>query len=71
MRKILKTVYQRYLVDAMSAMALGLFSSLIIGLISSLVFYVGTPSQWQNLVQGLTILLALMAGILVSRGVRR
>lgn len=33
MRKILKTVYQRYLVDAMSAMALGLFSSLIIGLI--------------------------------------
>lgn len=44
-----------------------LIGALIIGLISSLVFYVGTPSQWQNLVQGLAILLALMAGVLVSR----
>lgn len=39
----------------------------IIGLISSLVFFVGTPSEWQNLVQGLAILIALMVGILVSR----
>ena len=30
---ILRTIYRRYLIDAMSAMALGLFSSLIIGLI--------------------------------------
>jgi len=44
--------------------------ALIIGLISSLVFYVGTPSQWQNLVQGLAILLALMLGVLVTRRVR-
>ena len=52
--------------------ALGsVFGALIIGLISSLVFFVGTPSQWQNLVQGLTILAALMAGILLSRRVRR
>ena len=45
--------------------------ALIIGLISSLVFYVGTPSQWQNLVQGLAILLALMLGVMVTRRVQR
>lgn len=48
-----------------------LVGALIIGLISSLVFFVGTPSQWQNLVQGLAILIALMVGILVSRRVGR
>ena len=47
-----------------------LIGALIIGLINSLVFFVGTPSEWQNLVQGLAILIALMAGILVSRGAR-
>lgn len=41
--------------------------ALIIGLINSLVFFVGTPSEWQNLVQGLAILGALMIGVLVSR----
>ncbi|KQZ83002.1 sugar ABC transporter permease [Mesorhizobium sp. Root157] len=44
--------------------------ALIIGFINSLVFFVGTPSEWQNLVQGLAILLALMAGVLVGRGAR-
>lgn len=44
--------------------------ALIIGLINSLVFFVGTPSEWQNLVQGLAILVALMAGILVGRKAR-
>ena len=44
--------------------------ALIIGLINSLVYFVGTPSEWQNLVQGLAILLALMAGILVGRRAR-
>ncbi len=34
-RSLLKKLFQRYFVDAMSAMALGLFSSLIIGLIMS------------------------------------
>jgi len=34
-REMLKKFYRRYLLDAMSAMALGLFSSLIIGLILS------------------------------------
>lgn len=45
--------------------------ALIIGLINSLVFFVGTPSEWQNLVQGLAILVALMAGIVVGRRARR
>ena len=44
--------------------------ALIIGLINSLVYFVGTPSEWQNLVQGLAILVALMAGILVGRRAR-
>lgn len=44
--------------------------ALIIGLINSLVYFVGTPSEWQNLVQGLAILLALMAGIVVGRRAR-
>ncbi len=42
-------------------------AALIIGLINSLVFFAGTPSHWQNFVQGLAILAALMVGVLVSR----
>ena len=42
-------------------------AALIIGLINALVFFAGTPSHWQNFVQGLAILAALMIGILVSR----
>jgi ribose transport system permease protein len=46
------------------------FGALIIGLINSLVYFVGTPSEWQNLVQGVTILIALVAGILIGRRAR-
>ncbi|WP_417248574.1 ABC transporter permease [Celeribacter sp.] len=46
------------------------FGALAIGLINSLVFFLGTPSEWQNLAQGLTILVALMIGIFVSRRVQ-
>lgn len=46
------------------------FGALIIGLINSLVYFVGTPSEWQNLVQGLAILIALVAGILIGRRAR-
>jgi len=41
--------------------------ALAIGLINSLVFFVGTPSEWQNFAQGISILLALMIGVFVSR----
>jgi ribose transport system permease protein len=51
--------------------AVGSFlGALIIGLINSLVYFVGTPSEWQNLVQGLAILIALMAGVIVGRRAR-
>ncbi len=46
------------------------FGALIIGLINSFVYFVGTPSEWQNLVQGLAILVALVAGILIGRRAR-
>lgn len=45
--------------------------AIIIGLISSLVFYAGIPSQWQNLAQGATILLVLMLGVLTSRRINQ
>ncbi len=41
--------------------------ALIIALIESLVYFVGIPSDWQNLSKGVAILLALMIGIFVSR----
>lgn len=44
--------------------------ALAIGLIGSLVFFLGTPSEWQNLAQGMTILTALMIGIFVSRKIQ-
>jgi ribose transport system permease protein len=47
-----------------------IFGALIIGFIESLVFFVGIPSNWQNLSKGVAILLALMIGILVSRKAR-
>lgn len=44
-----------------------IIGALIIALIESLVFFVGIPSDWQNLSKGAAILVALMIGILVSR----
>lgn len=47
-----------------------LLGALTIGLINSVVFFMGTPSEWQNFVQGLAILLVLMAGVLAGRRAR-
>ncbi|CCF01172.1 putative sugar ABC transporter permease protein (plasmid) [Sinorhizobium fredii HH103] len=47
-----------------------LLGALTIGLISSVVFFMGTPSEWQNFVQGLAILVVLMAGVLAGRRAR-
>jgi len=44
--------------------------ALIIGLINAVVYYAGTPSEWQNFVQGLSVMLALAIGVLINRGVR-
>lgn len=46
------------------------FGALAIALIESLVYFVGIPSQWQNLAKGVAILLALMIGVLVGRRAR-
>ncbi|MEO3388617.1 ABC transporter permease [Mesorhizobium sp. CAU 1741] len=46
------------------------FGALSIGLISSVVYFIGVPSEWQNLARGAAILLALMAGVLVGRRMR-
>lgn len=60
--------------SALSGGRVSVFGSMIgvfiIGLINSLVYFVGTPAEWQNLIQGLSILLALMAGIYVSKKVQ-
>lgn len=51
--------------------ALGsVFGALIIALIESLVYFAGTPSAWQNFTKGVAILLALMAGVVISRAAR-
>jgi len=47
-----------------------IIGALIIALIESLVFFVGIPSDWQNLSKGVAILLALMIGIIVGRRAR-
>ncbi|MCA1443312.1 ABC transporter permease [Ensifer sp. IC4062] len=47
-----------------------LLGALTIGLINSVVFFMGTPSEWQNFVQGLAILVVLMAGVLAGRRAR-
>ena len=47
-----------------------LLGALTIGLVNSLVFFMGTPSEWQNFVQGLAILIVLMAGVLAGRRAR-
>ncbi|WP_027998255.1 ABC transporter permease [Sinorhizobium arboris] len=47
-----------------------LLGALTIGLINSVVFFMGTPSEWQNFAQGLAILLVLMAGVLAGRRAR-
>ncbi len=46
------------------------FGALSLALINSLVYFAGTPSQWQNFAQGLAILVALMLGVIVSRWAR-
>lgn len=45
--------------------------ALTIGTINSLVFFIGTPSEWQNLVQGSAVLVALVLGVYVSRKVEQ
>ena len=65
--QLLTCVKNRSISGGFGTVAGSVIAALIIGLINSLVFFAGTPSHWQNLVQGLAILAALMVGVLVSR----
>ncbi len=44
-----------------------LFGAVILGLIGKVVFFSGVPFEYQNLVQGLIVLLALAGGVAVGR----
>ena len=44
-----------------------LFGAVILGLIGKVVFFAGVPFEYQNLVQGLIVLLALAGGVAVGR----
>lgn len=73
MRKILKTVYQRYLVDAMSAMALGLFSSLIIGLIleqMAKIPFLSFLATYANVVNARSPVVGAAIGVAIAAGLK-
>ena len=58
------------LAGGIGTVAGSLLGALAIGVINAVVYFAGTPSVWQNLVQGLAILVALAFGILVGRWAR-
>ncbi len=70
---LLKTYAKRYFVDAMSAMALGLFSSLIIGLILSQIGkipYMGFLSEFASVVSASSPVVGGAIGAAVSWGLK-
>ncbi len=42
--------------------------AILLGLISNVIFFAGTPFEYQNLIQGVIVLVALAGGVFVSRG---
>lgn len=58
------------LAGGIGTVAGSLLGALAIGVINAVVYFAGTPSAWQNLVQGLAILVALAFGTLVGRWAR-
>jgi ribose transport system permease protein len=45
-----------------------ILGAFILGLISNVIFFANLPFEWQGLVQGLIILLALAGGVVMARG---
>ena len=45
-----------------------ILGAFILGLISNVIFFAQLPFEWQGLVQGLIILLALAGGVVMARG---
>lgn len=70
---ILRRIFKRYFVDAMGAMALGLFSSLIIGLIISQLSQVGPLSFLQPVTEVLSAkspVIGAAIGVAVAYGLK-
>lgn len=45
--------------------------AILLGVISNVIFFAGTPFEYQNLIQGVIVLVALAGGVFVARGGRR
>ncbi len=73
MKAALKKAYRRYLLDAMSAMALGLFSSLIIGLILSQLSripYLGFLSTFSDVLGASSPVVGAAIGVAIASGLK-
>lgn len=73
MRRILKTIYKRYLIDAMSAMALGLFASLIIGLIISQLAkipFLSFLNEYASVVSAASPVVGAAIGVAIANGLK-
>ena len=44
-----------------------ILGALVLGLIGNVIFFAGLPFEYQTLVQGLIVLLALAGGVVVTR----
>jgi ribose transport system permease protein len=53
---------------AVGGVAGSLLGAFIIGLINNVIFFAELPFEWQGLVQGVIILLALAGGVIMARG---
>lgn len=72
-KRVVTRIYQRYLLDAMSAMALGLFSSLIIGLIVtqlSKIPYLGFLAQFGEIVGAKSPVVGAAIGVAIGYGLK-
>jgi ribose transport system permease protein len=45
-----------------------ILGAILLGLISNVIFFAGTPFEYQNLIQGVIVLVALAGGVFVARG---
>jgi ribose transport system permease protein len=53
---------------AVGGVAGSMIGAFILGLISNVIFFAQLPFEWQGLVQGVIILLALAGGVIMARG---
>ena len=72
-RELVRKLYRRYLLDAMSAMALGLFSSLIIGLIISQlskISFLAFLAPFGNIVSASSPVVGAAIGVAIAYGLK-